>query len=170
LDDNPLAMTTTSGSIQTSTPKNAIFIIAIAGLLSGTLDGLGAIIWSYLKSGVTPDIVFKYIASGFFGKEAFAGGTSMILFGVLFHYIIATGWSILLFFLYPTLIQLLKNKFVVGIIYGIVIWVVMNLLVVPNSNVPQGKGFDLVQFAINMSILIVAVGIPISLVMHRYRQ
>jgi hypothetical protein len=163
-------MTITSGSIPTAAPKNAIVIIAIAGLLSGTLDGLGAIIWPYLKSGVTPDIVFKYIASGFFGKEAFAGGTSMILFGVLFHYLIATGWSILLFLLYPSLIQILKNKFIIGIAYGIVIWIVMNLLVVPSSNVPQGKGFDPVQFAINLSILIIAVGIPISLVMHRYRR
>jgi hypothetical protein len=134
------------------------------------LDGLAAIIWAYLKSGVTADVVFKYIASGFFGREAFAGGTPMVLWGILFHYLIATTWSLLMFIFYPKLIQLIKNKFVVGALYGIIVWLVMNLLVVPNSNVPPGKGFDPMQVAINILILISAVGIPISLVMHRYRN
>ena len=163
-------MTSTTGSLQTSTHKNPIAVIAIAGLIAGTLDGLGAIIWAYLKSSTPPAVVFKYIASGVYGKEAFAGGVSMIIMGIVFHYVIATIWSTLMYGLYPRLIPVLKNKFLLGILFGIVIWLVMNFIVVPNSNAPQGKDFDRVQAVINMSILIVAVGIPICIVMHRYRK
>lgn len=60
--------------------------ILIAGLIAGTLDILAAI---YLLAGGNAAGVLKYIAAGAFGQAALAGGTEMIVFGLLFHYIIA---------------------------------------------------------------------------------
>jgi uncharacterized membrane protein YagU involved in acid resistance len=163
-------MPLTTGSKQLSMQKNPIVVIAIAGLTAGTLDGLGAILWAYLKSSTPPAVVFKYIASGYYGKEAFAGGMAMVMMGILFHYLIASFWSALLYLLYPQLVTFIRNKFLMGLLYGIAIWLVMSMVIVPNSNVPPRKDFEFEQVAINLSILIVAVGIPISMVMARCRR
>ena len=161
-------MTSTTTTLPSS--KNAFSTIAIAGILAGTLDGLAAIILAYFRSGVKPELIFKYIASGYFGPEAFKGGTEMVVWGVFFHYLIATSWAIFIYLIYPKVIGLLKNKYVVGIIAGIVVWFVMNLIVVPSSKVPPAKSFDITQVLINMAILIIAVGIPISMVIDARRS
>ncbi|WP_133259728.1 hypothetical protein [Pseudochryseolinea flava] len=150
--------------LRTTSIRPPFSTILIAGLLAGTLDGIGAMILAYFRNGVKPEVVFKYIASGYFGPEAFKGGTAMVMYGILFHYIIATGWALLLYVVYPYVIQSLQNKIIIGIIYGIVIWFGMNLIVVPASNVPAAKEFNLIQAVINAAILVVAVGLPITYV------
>ena len=57
--------------------------IVLLCLLTGTLDAIAALLIGYK---VSPQIIFQYIASGWFGpRAAFAGGTSMVLWGILFH-------------------------------------------------------------------------------------
>ena len=81
--------------------------IILTGLLAGTLDAVAAIV----VSQASPAAVFKYIASGAFGAgKAFSGGDIMIAWGVIFHYFIALSWTLLFFFIYPTLPWLKKNK------------------------------------------------------------
>src|SRR5437868_6245979 len=106
-------------------------------LLTGTLDALAAILISYK---IPPAVIFKFIASGWFGREAMAGGTSMILFGLIFHYLIAAFFAVALFWLYPRTVKLLKNKYLIGIIYGLAIWIIMNYAVLPMTNVPKSHG------------------------------
>ena len=141
--------------------------IALAGLLAGTLDGLAASLLFILRTGKNPMIVFQFIASGVFGKTAFSAG--MEWWGILFHYGIATGWTIVFFLLYPKISILQKNIIATGIGYGIVVWMGMNLIVVPLSRVQQGP-FSLSNAIINMIILMVCIGLPIArLVSRHYR-
>lgn len=63
-----------------------------AGLIVGTLDILSAFIYYFIKTGQKNVFnVLKYIASGIFGKETSSGGSSMIIAGLVLHYIIAFG-------------------------------------------------------------------------------
>ena len=56
-----------------------------AGLIVGTLDILSAFIYYFIKSGKTNFLViFKFIASGIFGKAAGDGGTGHDIGGVYF--------------------------------------------------------------------------------------
>ena len=50
-----------------------------------------------------------------------------------------------------------------AILYGIFIWIVMNLIVVPLSRVPH-RTVTLSNVVINLIILIVCVGIPLSFI------
>jgi hypothetical protein len=138
--------------------------IILTGLLAGTLDAVAAIV----VSQASPAAVFKYIASGAFGAgKAFSGGDIMIAWGVIFHYFIALSWTLLFFFIYPTLPWLKKNKYIAGLLYGIFVWVMMNRVVIPLSEIPQ-RPFNLKGALTGMSILMVAIGLPISILTHRY--
>ncbi len=135
-----------------------------AGLLVGTLDILSAVIYVTIRSGsFVPFNICKFVASGIFGKNAATGGTLMIIAGLVLHYIIAFAFTIFFFWLYPKIKFLSKNKILTGVIYGILIWTFMNVIVVPLSNVAY-RPFNVTNAAINMIILIVCIGIPLSFI------
>jgi hypothetical protein len=138
-----------------------------AGLIVGTLDILSACTHYIIKGGKNPADVLKFVASGFFGSAAFSGGIDMILAGLLFHYFIAFSFTIFFFLLYPRISFLAKNIFLTGFLYGVFVWCFMNLIVVPFSNIPQ-RPFNLTNALINMAILIVAIGIPLSFMANSY--
>ncbi|MBS1523278.1 MAG: DUF1440 domain-containing protein [Bacteroidetes bacterium] len=131
-------------------------------LLTGTLDAFAAILISYK---IPPAVIFKFIASGWFGKEAMSGSTSMILWGLIFHYLIAAFFTVTLFFLYPRIVKILKNKYLIGIIYGLAIWVIMNYVVLPMTNIPKRHGhLELVSLLKGIAALIICIGIPVALI------
>src|SRR3982751_477935 len=100
--------------------------ILLAWLISGTLDITAAIVQYLIKGGKLIEIIFKYIASAVFGKEAFVGGTTTIIWGIVFHFLIALIFALIFFFLYPMLHKLIKIDIVLGLLYGIVVWAIMN--------------------------------------------
>jgi len=69
--------------------------------------------------------------------------------------------------IYPKLMRLSKNKYLLGIVYSVVIWSGMNLVVLPLSNVPQ-LPFTVARATEAIGILIVCVGLPISILAYRY--
>lgn len=151
-------------SLATPSYEGAFKTLALIGFIAGTLDAMGPI----LVNGVSPSGMFKYIASGAFGAEkAFSGGGKMIAWGIFFHYFIAFSWTTFYFFLYPAVGFLQKNKFLSGVLYGIFVWVMMNRIVVPLSKIPQ-RPFELKGALIGVSILIVAIGLPIAILTQRY--
>jgi hypothetical protein len=162
-------MSTASLSTERSQGRNSFGIIVLTGLLAGILDISAAMIKFYIDTGKGPAPIFKYIASGVFGKEAFSGGSNMISWGVVFHFCIAMTFTIVLFLVYPWLSKWIKNKFLIGILYGLIIWVIMNRIVVPLSGTPRPtKPFDVAQAAIQALILICMIGIPVSLIADWY--
>jgi hypothetical protein len=139
-----------------------------AWLIAGTLDILSAFIYYYIKSGKTNFlIIFQFIASGIFGKEAGAGGPAMILAGLILHYAIAFSFTIFFFWLYPKVNVMSKNRIVTAIVYGLFVWMVMNLVVVPLSNTVH-RTFNLANAFINMCILIICIGLPLSFVANAF--
>jgi len=139
-----------------------------AGLIAGTLDILSAFIYYYIKSGKTNFLViFKFIASGIFGKAAGEGGTDMILAGFILHYAIAFSFTVFFFWLYPKVHVMSKNRIVTAIVYGLFVWFVMNLIVVPLSNTVH-RPFNVANAIINMCILIICIGLPLSFIANVY--
>jgi|SRR6185312_926927 len=135
--------------------------LLLTWLIAGTLDALGAIISYTLHGGHQPARIFRFIASGVFGKDATAGGTDMVVYGVLFHYLIAFCFTATFFILYPRLAFLRRNRWLTGIAYGLVIWLIMNLIVVPLSRIGY-RPSTLSGALIGMGILMVAIGLPVS--------
>jgi hypothetical protein len=145
-------------------PPSPVKAILIIGLIAGTLDIITALI---LAKG-NPLRMGQFIASGAIGRDAaFAGGLGTSLLGYFFHYFIAYTWTTLFFLLYPKVKLLQKNKIIVGLVYGILVWIVMNRVVLPLSQIPQ-RPFNLTQALIGMTVLMVMIGLPVSVLTHRY--
>jgi hypothetical protein len=93
----------------------------------------------------------------------------MVIWGLAFHYFIASFYSILFFFLYPGLKRIVRSKFVIAIIIGLLIWSVMNFLVLPLTNVPKGNGHvSVLSILISASVLCITLGAPVVIVADRY--
>lgn len=161
--------TSTIPSHATQSDTDMFRTISLTALLAGTLDISSAIVKYYIDKGAGPVPLFKYIASGVFGQEALSGGTLMIVWGLVFHYMIAFIFTVFLFLIYPTIHKFIKNKFITGIVYGLFIWVVMNRMVVPLSLVNQAP-FNLKQAAIAAAILICMIGLPVALIANKFYQ
>jgi len=105
----------------------------VTGLLVGTLDAVAAVIQFIIPTPRDPVRIFEYIAGGVFGKDAFSGGPTMAVM-VFFHYLIATAWTSLFFTVYPRIPWLGKHKVAGGLLYVVLIWLAMNLVILPLGN------------------------------------
>jgi len=138
-----------------------------SGVIVGLLDGTAACVNAYLQRGVSPLAVFRYVASGAFGTDALKGGTDMVIWGLSFHFFIAISWTFLFYFLYTRIKVLQLNKIYVGISYGVVVWLGMNFIVLPLSNVPP-LTYRLVPTIIMIGIHMFVIGLSISLLANQY--
>ena len=141
--------------------------ISLTGFIAGTLDIMTAMILFYINTGNDPQIVLKYISSAILGPQAFKEGLEIVFLGLVLHYIIAYSFTILFFMLYPKISFLSKNKYVSGIVYGVIIWMIMNLAIVPFSRANQAP-FDLKGVITGVLIIILMVGLPVSIMANRY--
>lgn len=149
-------------------PSNLLVTILWVGFLVGLLDISAAFIQvKIMFPDRNPLRVLQYIASAVFGKERAYSEDTMYLFGALFHFIIAYGFTIAFFLVYPHLYFLSKSRLLTAIVYGIFIWVVMNLLIVPQTKIGRHP-IVLKNAAIAAGILIVAIGIPLSYLAYRF--
>ena len=138
-----------------------------SGLIAGILDAIAGVIVYYIFFKFNPFQVLQFISTGIHGPEAMNGGMPMILAGTIYHFIIAYACAIIYFFFYPRVIFLRKNIAVMGLLYGLVIWLVMNLLVLPLSNIPKSP-FDINLAVVGILWHMVLVGLPIALITAKY--
>lgn len=138
------------------------------GLIAGTLDILAAIIvYAVILEKATAAQILQGIASGIFGREAYAGGAAMAVTGLLFHYVIAMLFTVGYFLVSPYLPFLHKQPIVSGIGYGAIVWMIMNLVVLPISAYKQPP-LRLGPSLLGMLILMLAIGIPVATMAARY--
>ncbi len=141
-----------------------------AGLLVGTLDIAAACLHYAVKTGgKLPWPVLQYIASGLFGPAAFRGGMPTVLAGLFLHYCIAFAFTALFYRGFDRLKRYVGNKIWLGVAYGLFVWAVMNLVVVPLSNTPP-QPFAVGDALINAVILIVCMGIPLAVRANPFDQ
>jgi len=150
-------------------PEHKGFFKAVlsAGLLAGTLDITAAIVHYVIKTGKNPVNILNYIASGIFGKAAFGDNSWMPVMGLIFHYSIAIIFIAFFFLIFPKLKFLSRNIVLSGLAYGIFVWVVMNLLVVPLSVISRFPT-SVMQSVIGCLILMFAIGLPAAIMAYRY--
>lgn len=152
--------------MQNEERKKLIRSVILAGLLAGTMDITAAIIQTTAGGG---DIIrlFHYIASGVLGKVAFDGGYVVAMMGLILHYVIAMSWTILYFLIYPKISFLRRNWMLSAILYGAFVWLMMNRVVIPLSNVSPFP-FKLARAALAMAILMVCIGGPVAYLAKRH--
>ncbi len=158
----------TPASQKTIAKSSSVKTILLSGFVAGTLDILAAfLVYSFVMKVATPLQILHGIAAGMFGKTVIGNENIMALIGLLLHYFIAYTFAILYFFIYPNIKFLHSNKIISGLLYGIFVWAVMNLIVVPLSNAYHGH-FVLNSFLRAIIILMLCIGLPISLITAKY--
>lgn len=154
---------TAASSKSTGTPKTIIW----SGLAAGILDGLAAMIVFHIWFKLTPGQVMQFIASGVFGPSSFTGGTNMVFAGIFFHFVIAYIFAAFYYFVFPKLSFLRTKPVIAGLIYGFGIWLVMNMLVIPLSQI-QPSPFNAGLAAVSVVWHMVLVGLPIAVITKKF--
>lgn len=149
--------------------RSAVPVILQAWLVAGTLDIAAAVIYYPVVAGVRPARILQGIASGVLGSSAFDGGAGTAALGLLFHYLIALIWTVLFFLAARRFEALTRHAIPIGLTYGVVVWAVMNLIVLPLSNARQGA-FNPTQAALAALILMFCVGLPIVGIIGRHER
>lgn len=148
-------------------PQSLLTVILITGLLAGSLDALAATI-NFLIHGTGPGKLWRAVASGALGPSARSGGVGIALLGLLFHYIIAFSWTTLYLLIYPKIPLLQKNILLSALLWSIVVWLVMNLAVVPLSRIGRFPTWAPWKLLLDLLILCVVIGLPAAWMAKRY--
>ena len=135
-------------------------------LIAGTLDISDTLIFYGLR-GVSPVRILQGIAVGILGRVSFTQGMRSALLGLLLHFFIATIWATIYIFASRRL-PLSRHPFLSGSLYGLVVYIVMNYVVVPLSKIGPRPTPPPVPLINAVAALVFFIGIPIALIARRY--
>lgn len=91
------------------------------------------------------------VARGVLGKAAFEGGVPAALLGAALHYTIAVSMAVTYYLVSRKLDVLTRRPIPCGVAYGVLLYLIMNLVVLPLSAVGMPK-FDNVVW-VSMSVV-----------------
>jgi len=141
--------------------------IFISGLVVAILDTIAASTVFYLWFGLSPVQVIQFIASSIYGPAAFDGSGGKIFAGLVIHIVTSYVIAVVYFYAYPRIRFLRVYAVAGGLLYGLIFWLVMNLFVIPNTNIqpsPFDLGLTLTSIAWHMAL----VGLPAALITKMY--
>jgi uncharacterized membrane protein YagU involved in acid resistance len=138
--------------------------ILVGGTLAGVLDILAAFLMSWPR--VPPVRVLQYIASGALGPSAFRGGAATAAVGLALHFVIAFAAAALYVAASRRWRVLTARPVASGSAYGVVVYAMMQLVVLPLSRVTRGTP-TWRSVALMIGIHIVCVGLPIAFAARR---
>lgn len=140
------------------------FLASLLGaLIAGTLDISYACVYSYLRRGTRPATILRSVASGAFGQSAFTGGTRMVVLGGIFHFLIAITAAVVYYVASRGLRILITRAAICGIVYGLCVYLVMNLVVLPLSAIPFKMSYPWPSLIGGLLIHMFGIGLPIAL-------
>ncbi len=141
--------------------------IISAWLAAGILDILAAFATAAVKGG-TPASILKAIASGVLGANAFKGGADIAALGLALHFGIMFG-IVLVYWLVSRRWSFLRDQaFVSGLIFGVAVYAVMNLVVLPLSAIPFKPNYGMESLVNGIGVHMLCVGLPIALLIRKF--
>jgi hypothetical protein len=147
--------------------SGAVQAIVAGGLLAGVLDALDALVAYKLAFGMSPLVIYQFVASGMLGKAAYAGGVGSALLGLAVHFLVAFTAAAVFVLASERLPQLRRNAVGWGLLFGLAVFAVMNLVVIPLSRI----GFSVPSLPLLVNGVgghALLVGLPIALAARRF--
>ena len=141
--------------------------IVAGGLAAGLLDLVDALVAYKLAFGMSPVVIYQFVASGLLGKAAYAGGPAMALLGLAIHFLIAFTAAAVFVLASERLPQLRRDAVGWGLAFGLAVFAVMTFVVIPLSRI--GASTPPLPLLVN-GVLGHAflVGLPIALAARRF--
>lgn len=133
-------------------PRNRLLKSSIyGGLIAGTLDVLAA----SLLNMANPLLILLAIATGVLGRAAFKGGAGAIVLGLVLQWGMSIIIAAIFTFVASKVPSLARRWAVWGALYGVVIFLVMNFVVVPLSASPIKAHLTLAWISENLVAMLV---------------
>ncbi len=140
--------------------------ILIGGAIAGACDITYAItFWAF--RGVSATRVLQSVASGLLGAPAIKGGLATAALGLVLHFFIAFSAATIFYLAARAIPILTRRAFLFGILYGLAIYAVMNLVVLPLSAFPRKVTFPLLATTTGLAVHMFLIGLPIALAVRR---
>jgi hypothetical protein len=137
--------------------------ILLATLVAGTLDILAAIV----QAGGAAGTVLRSVAAGPLGAGAASGGTGMAIAGLVIHFLLMAIIAAVFVLAAARLPMLLRQPLIWGPVYGLAIWIVMYLIVLPLRWPGTFPLTDPASIAWAIAFHMLLVGLPIALIAAR---
>jgi hypothetical protein len=148
-------------------PWGRIFVAT--ALIAGTLDIVYAIAFSYFRSGTSPTRLLQSIAYGAIGRDAYSGGAATAALGLGFHFLIAFTITALFFMAAAHYPSLTRRPVITGSLFGIVVYLVMNFVVMPLSRIGPRPLPAAIVIVTGVLVHMFLIGVPIAWGARRLR-
>ncbi len=143
--------------------RNIVLTAILAGgLIAGSLDILYAVVFSAAR-GVPALRVLQSVAGGLLGQGAYEGGHPTAILGLFLHFVLALLLAAIFYGASRQLHFLTRHPVTAGALYGILVYAVMNLIVLPLSAFPHPLRFVPEVVAADLLVHAFGVGVPIAL-------
>jgi len=141
--------------------------ILVGGLVAGVLDAADALLAYRAAFGMSPEAIYQFVASGLLGKAAYSGGAATALLGLAIHFLIAFSAAGVFVLASERVPRLRRDAVPWGVAFGVLVFAVMNLVVIPLSRIPPAlPSLPLLLNGLLGHALL--VGLPIALAARRF--
>ncbi len=151
-----------------SRPWGTLESVVLGGMLVAVLDLTEAIVFVWFAFGTRPYRVPQIISAALLGRQSFSMGVTSVLLGLTLH--LAVAFSVVAVYAAASrhLASLQRHVVVSGLLYGLGVYVFMNLVVVPLSALPEElkrpTGLTVLNGLLGHALL---VGLPTAWAVHR---
>lgn len=136
--------------------------VLIGGSIAGALDILFAITYAAIN-GTEPVKLLQTVASGLLGMAAFDGGVPTAVLGLAGHFGMSYLWAALFVAAASRLPQLVAKPIVAGPVFGILVFFIMRLIVLPLSAFPYPIVFRPLSWGLDLLSHMFFFGLPIAI-------
>lgn len=140
--------------------------LLVGGSIAGALDLLFAISFA-AYNGTAPMELLQTVASGALGEAAFTGGALAAALGLLLHFLLSYAWAGVFLLAAMRVPALVRRPLVSGIVFGIVVFLMMRLVVLPLSAFPFPVKFRPLASALDLLSHMFFFGAPIAFATRR---
>jgi hypothetical protein len=151
-------------SSATANRQKLLLAILVGGIVAGALDLTAAFITFGWR-------VPRGVAGGLLGRQAaLSGGIPTWILGVCLHFFIAFS-AAAIYNLTSRKLEFLKDHFLVcGLFYGIAVYLVMNLVVLPLSALHSRGPYTLAGLIQGLLVHMLVIGLPISFSARKFSK
>jgi uncharacterized membrane protein YagU involved in acid resistance len=150
-----------------ASPAGWLRWLSTGWLIAATCDICYATGFSYLYRGTPPSRILQSVASGLLGADAYQGGATTAALGLGLHYINALIITCIFFAVASQAPALVRKPLVVGVLYGIVVYAVMNYVVVPMSRIGPRPTPPTPTWVSGLLVHMFLIGVPIAWAANR---
>ena len=140
--------------------------VLTGGLIAGTFDIVYACTFWAIRAHVAPTRIFQSVATGVLGPASYEGGAATAALGLAFHFFNAITMSVIYWLVSRRLTFLQQRPLLFGPIYGIIIYLVMNYVVIPLSYARRGPD-EVVWVGLSVLVHMFLIGTPMALATAR---